>query len=643
MSRPLSDRPSSLLAAAMLALGFAAIPAAIPLAHAQRSTMPADTAYPGTIALEVDATDLQHRVFRAKQRIPVQPGPLTLLYPQWLPGRHAGYGSVDKYAGLTITANGQRLAWKRDPLDVYAFNVDIPQGVSEIEIAAQYITPTDREQGRVVMTPAMLNLQWNMVALYPAGHAASRITIVPTLKVPAGWQPFTALDVDTRAGDTVRYKPVDFDTLVDSPVYAGKHAKTFDLDPGAKVPVRLNVVADDPRYLEAKPEHLAQHRNLVQQAYKLFGSHHYDHYDFLFSLSDQMSGNGLEHQRSSENGMDVDYFKDWDPKVGTDDLLPHEFTHSWNGKFRRPAGLLTPSFNVPMQDDLLWVYEGQTQYWGNVLAARAGLRTQAQSRDELALVAATYADNRPGLDWRDVQDTTNDPIIAQRRPKPYRGWQMSEDYYQAGQLIWLEVDARLRAKSDGRKSLDDFAHAFFGVDNGSWTAKPYDFEEVVATLNGVVADDWASFLRTRLDGHGPLTGGLEASGWKLVYTETPNAAAKAQAKGPRGSDDFLYSLGFTIGKEGKFSDVRWDGPAFNAGIGAGMSLLAVDDRAYSKENLEDAIKAAKSSGAPIKLLVKDFDRYRAVSIDYRGGLRYPHLERIEGKADHLTAIFAPKK
>lgn len=632
-------------------LGWLSVLIVLPLltplssAIAQQYAAPADTAYPGTITLDVDATDLQHRVFRAKQRIPVQAGPLTLLYPQWLPGRHAGYGAVEKYAGLVITGNGQKIEWKRDPLDVYAFNIVVPQGVTEIEIASEFLSPTAREQGRVVMTPAMLNLQWNNIALYPAGHYANKVTFVATLKVPPGWQPYTALDVESRNGDTVRYKPVDFDTLVDSPVYAGKHYKVIDLDPGAKVPVRLNVIADDARQLEAKDDHIAAHRKLVQQAYKLYDSHHYDHYDFLFSLSEQMGGNGLEHHRSSENGVGTDYFTDWDPKKGSTDLLAHEYTHSWNGKFRRPADLDTPSFNVPMQGSLLWVYEGQTQYWGNVLTARAGLRSPQGARDALAMVAATYADNRPGLSWRAVQDTTNDPIIAQRRPKPYRGWQLSEDYYAAGQMIWLEADARIRAKTGNRKSLDDFARAFFGVDNGSWTAKPYVFDDVVAALNSVVADDWATFLRTRLDGHGSLVGGIEASGWRLVYKDKPNEMAKNGGRGgrDRGTADFLYSLGFTVNKESEFGDVRWDSPAFKAGIGAGMTLVAVDDREYTKELLEDAIKAAKDGKAPIKLTVKDFDRYRTINVDYHEGLRYPHLERIEGKPDYLTPIFTARK
>jgi len=634
------SRLASLSLAVALALSS---PLATLPAHAE-VPLPADVAYPGTIAIDVDATDLAQRIFKVRQAMPVQAGPLTLLFPAWLPGNHSPSGPIDKIAGLKISANGQPLAWKRDPLDVYAFHVDVPQGVQSISMEYQFLTPTDRDQGRVVMTPNMLNLQWNAVVLYPAGHYASRITYEASVTYPSGWQAASALDVAQRSGDVVHYQPVPLDILVDSPVYAGRYFRTIDLAPGAKVPVRLNVIADAPKYLEAKPEHIAQHRELVRQAVKLYGAQHYDHYDFLFSLSKQMGGNGLEHQRSSEDGTDTDYFTDWDKATGSDDLLGHEYTHSWNGKFRRPADLWTPNYNVPMQDSLLWVYEGQTQYWGNVLTARAGLRPMEASRDALAMVAATYADNRPGLEWRALQDTTNDPIIARRRPKPYRGYQMSEDYYSGGQMIWLEADARIRKLSGGKRSLDDFAHAFFGVDDGAWKAqKTYTFDDVVATLDGVVHADWATFLRDRLDGKAPLTGGVEASGWKLVYKDTPSAYAKAQMKDAKGAASFIYSIGLNADKDGKVSEVRWDSPAFDAGIGSGMTITAVNDIEYSKDTLEDAIKAAKTDKAPIRLMVKEFDRYRTISVDYHDGLRYPQLERIAGTPDYLTPIFSPRK
>ena len=602
---------------------------------------PRDVPYaPGTIKLEIDATNLAQRIFHVKQTIPVQAGELTLLYPMWIPGGHTPRGAIDKVAGLAFKANGQKLDWKRDTIDVAAFHVTVPEGVSTITAEFDFLSPTDRSQGRVVMTPNMLNLQFISTVLYPAGHYGSQITFDPVVTYPAGWTAFTALHVDASTGSTIDYENVPLDILADSPVFAGRYTKQIDLTPkGSDVPVRLGVVADAAKYLETKPEQVKQHRAMVEQALKLYGAQHYDHYDFLFSLSGQMGGNGLEHQRSSENGQGTGYFTDWKEKVGFDDLLPHEYTHSWNGKYRRPADLWTPNYNVPMQDSLLWVYEGQTQYWGNVLAARSGMRPAEASRDALALVAATYADNRPGLAWRNVQDTTNDPIIASRAPRAYRNYQLSEDYYRAGQLIWLEADALIRDRSGNRKSLDDFARAFFGINEGEWKVQaPYTFEDVVATLDAVVPHDWTTFLRERLDGKVGLTGGLEAAGWRLVYKDEPNAYAKANA----GSGaDFTYSLGLSLGKDGAVGDVRWDSPAFQAGVGTGSTLVAVNGQAYSKEVLEDAVKAAKGNSAPIELLVRDFDRYRTVAVDYHGGLRFPHLERIEGKPDRLSKIFAP--
>ena len=604
---------------------------------------PRDVPYaPGTIKLEIDATNLAQRIFHVKQTIPVQAGELTLLYPMWIPGGHTPRGAIDKVAGLAFKANGQTLDWKRDTIDVAAFHVTVPEGVSTITAEFDFLSPTDRSQGRVVMTPNMLNLQFISTVLYPAGHYGSQITFDPVVTYPAGWTAFTALHVDASTGSTIDYENVPLDILADSPVFAGRYTKQIDLTPkGSDVPVRLGVVADAAKYLETKPEQVKQHRAMVEQALKLYGAQHYDHYQFLFALSGQMSGIGLEHQRSSENGVGTDYFTGWKEKAGFTDLLAHEYTHSWNGKYRRGADLWTPNYNVPMQDSLLWVYEGQTQYWGNVLAARSGMRPMEASRDALAMVVATYADNRPGQSWRNVQDTTNDPIIAARAPRAYRNYQMSEDYYRAGQLIWLEADALIRNQTKGKKSLDDFARAFFGVNDGEWKVQnTYTFEDVVATLNGVMAHDWATFLRERLDGKVPLTGGIEDAGWKLVYKDEPSALAKSY--GSRGGADFVYSLGLSLDKEGEIGDVRWDSPAFNAGLGTGTTVIAVNGQEYDKDVLEDAVKAAKDSKAPIKLMVKEFDRYRTVDVDYHGGLRYPHLERIEGKPDRLTPILTAR-
>lgn len=626
-----ATRLASALAAAALGLASFAALADVPA--------PRDVPYQGTLKIKVDATDVARRIFRVHEVIPAQPGPLTLLYPQWLPGNHSPSGPIDKLAGLVVTANGKPLPWKRDTLDVYAFHVEVPEGASSVEVSFEFLSPQSTRQGRVVMTPEMLNLQWNANTVYPAGYFAGRIMAEASVTFPAGWQFGSALEVASRDGDTVHFKPIAYDDLVDSPIYAGKYFKRVDLDPGAKAPVHLNIVADAPKYLEITPQQLKLHQNLVQQMYKLYGAHHYNHYDFLLSLSDKMSGNGLEHHRSSENGTGTGYFTEWDKNALGRDLLPHEFNHSWDGKYRRGADLATPNFNVPMQDSLLWVYEGQTQFWGQVMAARSGLWNQEQAHDMLAFVAATYDRGRPGLaSWRNVQDTTNDPIIAKRAPLPYRNYQGSEDYYSAGQMIWLDVDAKLRDLSKGKHAIDDFAKAFFGMDNGQWDVNTYTFEDVVKTLNGIQPFDWTSYLRSRLDGHGPLTGGIEGHGWKLVYTDKPSAAVKA-IEARRHFADLTYSLGLSVGKDGGIADVLWDSPAFKAGISPGMTVVAVNSRDYDPDALKDAVTAAaKDKNQPVELLVKNFDQYQTVRIDYHDGLKYPHLVRDASRPDTLGEL-----
>jgi predicted metalloprotease with PDZ domain len=605
---------------------------------------PADAAYPGTLTLAVDATDLDHRVFRVREAIPVAAGRLTLFYPEWLPGNHEPSGPIDKLAGLSFSVDGKALPWSRDSSDVYAFHVDVPDGATTLVAEFMYLSPNDRSQGRVVMTPDMLNLQWNAVVLYPSGHDVARIEVSASVKLPSGWSFATALETAgaPAADGSVAFRSASLETLVDSPLMAGRHFKRVDLDPGAKVPVRLDIFADEDRYLDITPDQIKAHRALVQQAYKLFDSRHYDHYDFLFALSDQLSRIGLEHHRSSEDGVAPGYFSEWDRKAGGRDLLAHEFTHSWNGKFRRPADLATPNYNVPMGDSLLWVYEGQTQYWGYVLAARSGLWTQNQARDALALVASRYADDRPGLSWRNVQDTTNDPVAAKRRPLPYKNYQLSEDYYSAGLLIWLAVDAKLRSLTRDSRSLDDFARAFFGVDDGSWRVKTYTFDDVVAALDKVASYDWTKFLRERLDAHAPPLDGFAPSGWRLVYRDQPSAYQKAAEADGKTIDDEA-SIGLLLSsKDGRITDVRWNGPAFKAGIGSGGRVIAVQGREFTAERLQDAI-ASSARGVPVELLVKDGDTYRTHRLDYRGGLRYPHLERLEGEPDRLSEILAARR
>ena len=604
---------------------------------------PKDVPYPGVIDLAVDATDLSHAIFRAHETIPVAgPGPLTLLYPKWLPGNHSPTGPIDKLAGLTIKADGKTIAWKRDALDVYAFHVDVPEGVSALDVDLQFLSAVSMREGRVMMTPDMLSLQWNTVALYPAGHFSRQVEVRASVKVPDGFTLATALETASTSGSTTIFKPTPFESLVDSPLIAGRNFKSFDLDPGGPARVTLDVVADRPEDLDAKPEQIFAHKQLVQQAYKLYGSHHYDHYDFLFSLSDKMGGIGLEHQQSSEDGAIPKYFLDWDKTSAGRDLLSHEYTHSWNGKFRRPADLWTPSFNVPMRGSLLWVYEGQTQYWGFVLAARSGLMTRQQTLDAIAATAAAY-DHRVGREWRPLEDTTNDPVIAMRRPLSWLSWQRSEDYYSEGQLVWLDADTLIRQLSGGKRSLDDFAKGFFGVENGSFVTDTYGFDDIVTALNAVQPYDWATFLHQRLEGHGPGAplDGLARGGYRLIYTENEtDYLSSAEAR--RKSTDLTYSLGMTLGKDGVLTDVLWEGPAFKAGLTEGTQIVAVNGETYAADDLKDAIRHAKATAAPIELLVKDKEEFRTVRIDYHEGLRYPRLERIVGAPPFLDAILTPR-
>ncbi|HET7675049.1 MAG TPA: M61 family peptidase [Gammaproteobacteria bacterium] len=632
------------LAANFALLSGSAFASAGPQPVPQKYHIPAprDVAYPGMLEIHVDATDLAHRIYRVHEIIPVKPGPVTLLYPQWIPGAHEPSGPIDKFAGLVVHANGKRLDWIRDPVQVYGFHVDVPAGVSKLDVDFKFLTPQNKRQGRVTMSPEMLRLDWNTVALYPAGYYTRDIDTQASVTLPKDFKFATALEVDHRNGDTVTFKPIDFENLVDSPMLAGKYYKRINLTPaGSDAPVHLDVFADEPRDLKVTPEQIKAHRNLVEQMYKLYGAHHYDHYDFLFSLSDKLGGMGLEHHRSSEDGVKPGYFTKWKEQWTVRDLLAHEYNHSWDGKYRRPAALWTPNYNVPMRDHGLWVYEGYTQYNGFVMAARAGLWSKKQALERLAGVAARYDRGRPGMKWRTIWDTTNDPTIAERAPLPYRNYQMSEDYYSGGQLVWLAVDAKIRSLTNDKRSLDDFARAFFGVHNGAWDINTYTFDDVVDTLNSIARYDWKTFLSERLGGHGNLSEAFEAQGWKLVYTDKPNAATKAYEKRDH-SIELTYSLGISVDKDGTMRDVLWDSPAFKAGLAPAMVIKAVNGKAFTTDGLKQAVVAARTDKAPIKLLVTDFNEYKTISIDYHGGLKYPHLERIPGKPDYLSQVLAAR-
>jgi predicted metalloprotease with PDZ domain len=603
---------------------------------------PQDVPYPGVIRLHVDATDLDHHVFRVTQSIPVAgPGRMTLLYPKWLPGNHAPTGPIDKLAGLVVHDNrGTRLDWQRDPLEMHAFHVEVPAGVTQLDLRFEYITPTDPRQWRVVMTPDLLGVQWEKSLLYPAGHYASRIPVDASIQLPAGWQFASALRGASRSGDTVRFATASLETLVDSPLFAGPHYRRVELDTSARAPVRLNVFADSPQELQATDEQLDKHRRVVSEAIELFGSRHFREYDFLLAISEHFSGIGLEHHESSENGVGLGYFIDWNSNGNGRDLLAHEMVHSWNGKFRRPADLWTPSYEVPMGSSLLWVYEGMTDYLGVVLTSRSGLWSPELARDNLAHSAAYYDLGRAGRQWRNLQDTTQQPIVNYRERQSFDSWQRNKDYYTEGVFVWLDVDTRIRELTRGRRSLDDFARAFFGIEDGRIEPLTYTFDDVVATLNSVSPYDWAALLRSRLAGHGPGAplDGLERGGWRLVYKDSPSASIK-ESDAAGGSHNFLYSLGVMLGKDGKVGEVFWDSVAFKAGLTPGMFVVAVNGKAYTHGRLQDALKAAKADPKlPTELLVRSADSFRTLSLDYHDGLRYPALERIEKTPDLLSSI-----
>ncbi len=630
---------------ALTAIVTAQSPGPTPLPLPPPIEAPRDVPFRGVVQLRVDATDLDRRLLHVRETIPVEGGaPLVLLYPQWIPGNHSPTGRVDFVAGLKMSSNGARVAWTRDPVNVFAFHVQPPAGATTIDVEFEFASPFDSSEGRVVMTPEIVNVQWNQVVLYPAGYFARQITIEPALQVRSGWHVATALEKrSTDANNVTAFERVSLETLLDSPVFAGRYGNTYDLDPAGPAPFHLNVVADAPEMIAPTGEQLAAHRALVQEAYALFGARHFRHYDFLVALSARLGGIGLEHLESSENALATGYFTDWLRRVDTRNTLPHELAHSWNGKFRRPADLWTPNFNVPMRGSLLWLYEGQTQYWGTVLEARSGLAAREQVIDLLAAIAAGY-DHRVGREWRTLQDTTNDPMMALRRPQPWPTWLRREDYYFEGELLWLDVDTLIREKSHGRRSLDDFARAFFGVAPDSTVILTYQFDDVVRALNAVQPHDWAAFLRARLDGHGPGAplDGLTRGGYRLVYRDTPNDYMR-NLDALRNVTTLSYSIGITTVADGRITDVVWNSPAFKAGLTAGQQITAIAGTAFTGARLREAISTAWSTPSPIELLVKSGDSYRTVNLDYHDGLRYPHLDRDTSKPSILDDILAPRR
>ncbi len=636
-----------LLAALALATSTASIAATLsaPVAVPIVATVPdaVDTPYPGgTMQLDIDASDTVRGVYRVTQTIPVAPGTtkLTLLLPEWLPGNHAPRGPMAELVDLSFTANGQKLQWKRDRVELHAFHVTLPAGAKDVTARFIHTSPLQPSEGRISMTQEMLNLQWEKMSLYPAGHYVRQIKVKPSVTLPQGWTAAVALDGQSVSGNRLSWGETTYEVLVDSPIFAGKHFRKWDLGQN----VTLNVVADKPEQLSAKPEHIELHRNLVTEARLAFGANHFDRYEFLLALTDRMGGIGLEHHRSSENQLEPDAFLEWDKNEYDRNLLPHEYAHSWSGKFRRPARLWTPDYRQPMQGDLLWTYEGQDQFWGLVLAARSGL----QGKDMVLGMLAGWAGNfseQPGRRWRSVEDTGFDPVFGNRKAKPYASLARNEDYYTEGALVWLEADQIIRAGTGGKKSIDDFAKLFFGMRDGDWGQLTFEADEIITKLGQVYPYDWATFIDTRLNqpGQPAPVGGIEQGGYKLVWKEEPNPFDKARMAEAK-SLPLTWSLGVSIDKDARVTSTQWDSPAFNAGVVTGSKVLAVNGIAYTADELKKAITAAKD-GRGVELLFQRGDKFQTVKIDYRGGLRYPWLERAApGTAPTgLDLLLSPKR
>lgn len=642
MSVSLTPRGLAAVLALVSAATFAAVPEVPPAV---------DQPYLAPLSLSVDLSDAPRKIFRVHETIPVKPGPLALYYPKWIPGEHSPSGTINGITGLKISSAGRTIPWKRDLEDMFTLHLDVPAGVSALELDFQFLSPTGGGEfgGSVSATPKLVDLEWNQVVFYPAGHTARQIQVQPTLRLSDGWNYGTALETastsDAGVVNIVRFKPVTLEVLVDSPLIAGLNFRHIELARVGNRPVYLDLVSDRAENLAATDEQIKEHRALITQAAVLFGQHHFEHYHFLFTLSDNTGHFGLEHHQSSDDRIDANYFTDKDTYLVGADLLPHEYVHSWNGKFRRPAGLATPHFNVPMKGDLLWVYEGLTQYLGEVLAARSGLWSPEQYRDAVAASAANM-EARPGRSWRPLQDTADAAQLLYYTPGAWKNYQRGTDYYPEGALLWLDVDTRIRELSLGKRSLDDFVRAFYGMDDDGRLVLTYGFEDVVAALNAVQPYDWAKFLRGQLDAartEAPLDG-LTRGGWKLVYTDTPTEYFKADEKLTK-TVNLLYSIGIKVDDDkdkGSLQDVLWNGPGFLAGLAPGMKIVAVNGEAYDGDRLRDAIKAAKDSRKPIELLVQNLDYFSTVKLDYRDGPQYPKLVRTLGP-DRLSLITKPRK
>lgn len=615
----------------------AATPAAAKPAPAARTTV-----ISRPVLLDVDAREAARKIVHARLRLPAAPGPLTLVYPKWLPGEHGPTGPIADLAGLVFTAGGKTLPWRRDAVDMFAFHLDVPAGADTVEVALDYISPVESAgfSSGASATLWLSMVSWNQVLLFPKGANGDAVTYTASLRLPAGWKYGTALPVASETAEGVEFTPVSLTTLVDSPVLIGAHLRTFAL--GTDAPAhRVQAAADSEAALAAGPALIANWKNLVAETGALFGARHYRSYSFLLTLSDHTAHFGLEHHESSDDRVAERSLVDEDARRTAAGLLPHEMTHSWNGKYRRPSGLAPGSFESPMQGELLWVYEGLTEYLGQVLTARSGLLTPEEYRESLALTAAGM-DHQRGRKWRPLLDTTIAAQVLYEAREDGGAWRRGVDFYDEGELLWLEADTIIRRETKGARSLDDFCRLFHGGTSGPPQVLPYAFDDVVAALQKIAPYDWRGFWRSRLESPttGAPLGGVTAAGWSLVYTDTVPQMLRSR-EAVRKAVDVRYSIGLVVDEAGRIADVVPASPADRAGMSAGAKLVAVNGRRWSGPGLRQAIRETKTGPHPIELLVENGEFFTTHRLEYEGGERYPRLEPVAGAPDVLSSIIKP--
>ncbi len=596
-----------------------------------------------SILLSVNAKDVPQKILHSHETMSVNPGPLTLVYPEWIPGEHGPTGPIIDVTGLKISANGKTISWRRDLVDMYAIHCQIPDNENKLDISFDFILPPDKEgfSAGASSTAKLCMISWNQVVLYPVAIKPDNIIIMPTLILPDGWKYYTSLAQKKFSGDSISFEPVSLNMLVDSPVLTGAYTRQINITPASGVPHFLDLVSDDNVALEMDAVRINDFKKLIVEANTLFGAYHYNHYDFLCTLSDHTAHFGLEHHQSSDNRMSERTFINNDLFKRAAALLPHEYVHSWNGKYRRPAGLATGDFTTPMKDDLLWVYEGLTQYLGKVLTARSGLYTPEEYMDDLANVAAKL-DNRPGRTWRPLQDTNDEAQLLYYTRPDYDSWRRSVDFYDEGDLIWLEADITIRQLTKGKKSLDDFCKIFHGGESNGPQLKPYTFEDVINGMNEIAKYDWRNFFLIRLQSLSPNAplGGIGKGGWKLVYKDMPNNMEKVYEDVYK-IVNLSYSLGIELDSDGKITDVIPGTLAAKAGLAPNMTLVAINGRKYSNERIHEVLKFAAGNSSPIEFIVANGEFYSTVDVDYHGGERYPYLERDTTKPDLLSIVISP--